>query len=85
MEFARLDNQVRDWEFYNAGKGMNRGPILENGRYEWVALRGGRRGYWSDYHHSIYRRSLLLTSCVDAKERPLQRCVFPRILGLSTL
>ena len=52
MEIARLDNQVRDREFYDAGKGMNRGPILENGRYEWIALGGGRRGYWSDYHHS---------------------------------
>ena len=52
LEKERSDNKARDREHYNAGKGMNRGPLLENGRYEWVAVGGGRRGYWSDYHHS---------------------------------
>lgn len=42
------DTQARDREHYDSGKGMSRGPALANGRYEWIAVGGGRRRFWSD-------------------------------------
>ena len=47
MEKQRREDQARDREHYDSGRGMNRGPELEDGRYEWLAVGGGRRRYWN--------------------------------------
>ena len=48
MEDERKMNQARDKEYYESGGGMNHGPKLPNGEYEWIAVGGGRRRFWSE-------------------------------------
>lgn len=48
MERQLQENKASDRAHYESGNGMNRGPMLRNGRYEWIAVGGGRRRYWSE-------------------------------------
>jgi len=56
MNSLRHDAQARDREHYGAGKGVSRGPALSNGKYEWIAVGGGRRRFWSDSEDDYVER-----------------------------
>lgn len=48
MEEEQLREQKLDREYDAAGNGMRKGPMLSNGKYEWIARGGGRKMYWDD-------------------------------------
>ena len=48
MQREQLQKRNQDRDFYEANKVMNRGPLLPNGKYEWLSFGGGYRRVWSD-------------------------------------
>ena len=48
MQREQLQKPNQDRDFYEANKVMNRGPLLPNGKYEWLSFGGGYRRVWSD-------------------------------------
>jgi len=56
LDSHRKETQARDREYYGVGNGMNRGPPLSNGKYEWIVVGGRRRRFWSDSEDDYVER-----------------------------